>query len=181
MATPSRPALELLTQYARYHRDQRNIQTHFVGVPMIVFALGILLSWPEMALGGAIVLTPAWLLFGALAAWYLTRGQLGLGLAVTLMVGGLILLAHRVPAASTVAWLSWGVGFLVVGWLLQFAGHYYEGRKPALADDLVGLLVGPMFVALELLAALGLLRSLAAEVERRAGPTHLRDLAHPAT
>ena len=33
-----RAATELLTQYAAYHRDRRNIATHFVGVPMIVFA-----------------------------------------------------------------------------------------------------------------------------------------------
>ena len=28
-----------LTQYAAYHRDRRNIATHFVGIPMIVFAV----------------------------------------------------------------------------------------------------------------------------------------------
>ena len=35
MASPFRPALQLLGQYAEYHRDRRNIATHFVGVPMI--------------------------------------------------------------------------------------------------------------------------------------------------
>jgi uncharacterized membrane protein YGL010W len=65
--------------------------------------------------------------------------------------------------------------------LIQFVGHYYEGRKPAFADDIVGLLVGPMFVVLEMLAALGLFKGLMADIERHAGPTHLRDLAHPAT
>ena len=44
MPTPFRPALTLLTQYATYHRDRRNIQTHLVGVPIIVFAIGVLLS-----------------------------------------------------------------------------------------------------------------------------------------
>ena len=29
-----RRALDLLSQYAEYHRDRRNIVTHFVGVPM---------------------------------------------------------------------------------------------------------------------------------------------------
>ena len=43
MPTPFRPALTLLTQYATYHRDRRNIQTHLVGVPIIVFAIGVLL------------------------------------------------------------------------------------------------------------------------------------------
>ena len=67
----------------------------------------------------------------------------------------------------------------VVGWVIQFIGHYYEGRKPAFVDDLIGLLVGPMFVVAEALFMLGWGKPLLAEIERRAGPTHLRDLAHP--
>lgn len=35
-----------LSQYANYHRDPRNIATHFVGIPMIVLAVTILLSRP---------------------------------------------------------------------------------------------------------------------------------------
>ena len=31
-----RTAKELLSNYAEYHRDRRNIATHFVGIPMIV-------------------------------------------------------------------------------------------------------------------------------------------------
>lgn len=67
-----------------------------------------------------------------------------------------------------------------MGWVFQFVGHYYEGKKPAFVDDLVGLLVGPMFVVGEALFALGLQRSMLAEIERQAGPTHLRDLTRPA-
>ncbi|HOZ63430.1 MAG TPA: DUF962 domain-containing protein, partial [Burkholderiaceae bacterium] len=32
-----------LAQYAAYHRDPRNISTHFAGVPMIVLAVATLL------------------------------------------------------------------------------------------------------------------------------------------
>jgi uncharacterized membrane protein YGL010W len=180
MATPFRPAIDLLKQYAEYHRDRRNILTHFVGVPMIVFAVGVLLARPTFMVGG-LALTPCWVLFAVVAAWYLTRGHLGIGLATTLGMGVLMLLAHRVSGGSTASWLAWGVGFFVVGWIIQFIGHYYEGRKPAFADDLVGLLVGPMFVVLEMLAPLGLFKGLMASVESHAGPTHLRDLAHPVT
>ena len=93
----------------------------------------------------------------------------------------LIALAHLVGRRQLAHWLAWGLGFFVVGWVIQFVGHYYEGRKPAFVDDLVGLLVGPMFVVPEVLAPLGWFKDLMAEIERRAGPTHLRDLAHPAT
>ncbi len=180
MVTPFRPALDLLSQYARYHRDRRNIQTHFIGVPMIVFGVGVLLAQPAFGLGG-LLLTPAWLVFALVAGWMLTRGHIGIGVASTVVVGILILLAHRVPTDSTTFWLAWGVGSFVVGWVIQFVGHYYEGQKPAFADDLVGLLVGPMFVTLELAALLGLFKSLMAQIEDRVGPTHLRDLAHSAT
>ncbi len=178
MASAFRPAVELLTQYAHYHRDRRNIVTHFVGVPMIVFALGVLLSRPGFMVGG-LMLSPAWVVFGVVAAWYLTRGEVLLGVAVSTGTAVLMLLAHRVPGGLG-PWLGWGLGFFIVGWVIQFVGHYYEGRKPAFADDLVGLLVGPMFVVMELLAQLGLFRPLLDEIERHAGPTTLRNLAHPA-
>jgi uncharacterized membrane protein YGL010W len=178
MASPFRSAAELLNQYAEYHRDRRNILTHFVGVPMIVFAVGVLLAGWRFNLAGW-MLTPAWLVFGLVAVWYLTRGHLGIGMATTLGVGGLMVLAHRVSGGSMASWLAWGLGFFVVGWVIQFIGHYYEGKKPAFADDLVGLLVGPMFVVLELLAPLGFFKGLMAGVERHAGPTFIRDLAHP--
>jgi len=180
MATPFRPAFDLLAQYALYHRDRRNIVTHFVGVPMIVFAVGVLLARAGVAVGG-LWISLAWVAYALAAAWYLTRGELALGVAVSAGVGVLIMLAHPVAAGATATWLAWGVGFFVVGWIIQFVGHYYEGRKPAFADDLVGLLVGPMFVTLELLAHAGLFKDLIDRIESRAGPTVLRDLAHPAT
>jgi uncharacterized membrane protein YGL010W len=179
MASPFRPAVELLAQYAEYHRDRRNILTHFVGVPMIVFAVGVLLSRPTFLLGG-LVLSPAWVAFAAVALWYVTRGQLLLGVAASAATALLMMLAHELPGGGVGPWLGWGLGFFVVGWVIQFVGHYYEGRKPAFADDLVGLLVGPMFVVMEMLAALGLFKSLVSEIEHRAGPTMLRNLAHPA-
>ena len=179
MATPFRPAIDLLKQYAEYHRDRRNILTHFVGVPMIVFGVGVLLTPPHAAVGGYDV-TLAWLVYALVAAWYLTRGSFGVGLATTLGVGLLMLAAHGVSGGSTAQWLAWGVGFFAVGWVIQFIGHYYEGRKPAFVDDVVGLLVGPMFVTAEAMFSMGWNKPLLAEIERRAGPTHLRDLAHPA-
>jgi uncharacterized membrane protein YGL010W len=171
-----RPALDLLTQYAEYHRDRRNILSHFVGVPMIVFAIGVLLGRPGFTLAG-MALTPAWVVYAAVVAWYLSRGSVGLGLAVSGAVGVLMVLAHKVSGGSVASWLGWGVGFFVVGWVIQFIGHWYEGKKPAFVDDVVGLLVGPMFITAEAMFALGWNRPMLAEIERRAGPTILRDMA----
>jgi len=172
-----RNTTELLSQYAEYHRDRRNIATHLVGVPMIVFAVGVLLARPAFELGG-LVLSPAWLLFAVTAAWYLTRGDLVIGAAVSALVGVLVALAQGVAHGSTERWLAWGVGAFVVGWVIQFVGHYYEGRKPAFVDDLAGLLVGPMFITAEVVFALGLCQPLHAEIVRRAGPTAIKRALH---
>jgi uncharacterized membrane protein YGL010W len=171
-----RTATELLTQYAAYHRDRRNIVSHFVGVPMIVFAVGVLLARPSFALGG-LALTPAWIAFALAAAWYLTRGSFTLGMATSAAVGALIAIAHGSAGASVGVWLAWGVGLFAVGWLIQFIGHWYEGKKPAFVDDLVGLLVGPMFVVAEAMFMLGWNKPLVQAIEQRVGPTVLRDIA----
>jgi uncharacterized membrane protein YGL010W len=173
-----RNATDLIVQYAAYHRDRRNITTHFIGIPLIVFSVGVLLTRPAFDLAG-MPLTPAWILWAAAGVWYLTRGNFVLGAAVTFCTAILLLMAHRVPTGSTAAWLGWGLVAFAVGWALQFIGHFYEGRKPAFVDDLVGLLVGPMFVTAELLFGLGWGKNLLDEIERRAGPTMIRDLAHP--
>ena len=171
-----RNATDLLAEYAEYHRDRRNIVSHFIGVPMIVFGVGVLLARATFPAFG-VSLTLAWIVFALAAAWYMTRGNIVLGIAVSVAVGVLIKLGHEVSGGSIAPWLAWGVGFFLVGWVIQFVGHWYEGRKPAFVDDLIGLLVGPMFVVAELMFMRGWNKPLHAEIERRAGPTHLRDIA----
>ena len=168
-------ATELLSRYAAYHRDRRNIVSHFVGVPIIVFAVGVLLARPTVMLGG-LALTPAWIVCALACVWYLTRGSLVLGIAVSIGVAVLMWFAHGL-AAGVAASLAWGAGLFVVGWVIQFIGHWYEGRKPAFVDDVIGLLVAPMFIVAEALFDLGWNPALLEEIERRVGPTVLRDLA----
>ena len=180
MATPFRPAVALLRQYAETHRDRRNIVTHFIGVPLVVFAVGLALSRPALAVGG-LTLTPGWLAFALVALWYVTRGHLGIGVVTALGVGLLVGLAHQLGGGTLGQGVAWAAACFVAGWGAQLIGHYYEGRKPAFADDPAGELAGPMFLVLELLAPLGLFKGLMAAVEHHAGPTVLRDLAHPAT
>ncbi|MBI3154430.1 MAG: DUF962 domain-containing protein [Burkholderiales bacterium] len=178
MTRPARTATALLQRYAESHRDRRNIATHLVGVPLMVFGTGVLLARPALQVGGA-SLTPAWLAFPLAAVWYLTRGQFGLGLAASVAVALLLALGQPLGGGGTAAWLAWGAGAVAAGWLVKLLGHYYEGRQAPREGGAAGLLVGPMFVVLELLAGLGLFRRLMAEIERHAGPTRVRDLAHP--
>ncbi len=176
MATPFRSALTLLQQYAEYHRDRRNIATHLVGVPMIVFGVSVMLARVQWAVAGG-TFSLAWLVMALAGAWYLTRGHLGIGVATTVAVAALTALAHLVHNAPLLQWLGWGLGMFVVGWIIQFVGHHYEGRKPAFVDDMVGLLVGPMFVVLEVGAAVGWFKDLTQSIEAHAGPSFVRNMA----
>ena len=170
---PMKTLIDQLAQYAAYHRDHRNIWTHFVGIPMIVLSVVTLLSRQVLAAPhvGAYVLyvTPA-LVVSAVVSMYYLRLDLRYGLVMA------ALLALCCAAADTVAlgtssaqWLGAGIGLFVVGWIIQFVGHYFEGRKPAFVDDLIGLLIGPLFIVAEAGFLLGLRRDVHDAVVARAG------------
>ncbi len=156
-----------LTQYAAYHQDQRNVATHFVGIPMIVLAVTTLLSRPAWELGG-LPATPA-LLLAILSSLFYLRLDLRFGLAMVVQLIVSLWISQWIAAQSTAVWLGWGIGLFVVGWAIQFLGHYWEGRKPAFVDDLVGLLVGPLFLTAEVAFALRLRTDVQAEMQRRLG------------
>jgi len=169
-----RTLTEQLTQYAAYHRDRRNIATHFVGIPMIVLALAVLLSRP--AFGGAlppVTWSPAWLLFVAATVYYLAL-DVPLGVAMACVSGLCIAFGAWVAAQSTLVWLTTGIGLFVIGWVFQFVGHVaYEHRKPAFVDDVIGLLIGPLFVLAEALFGFGWRPDLRKAIDAEAGPTRI--------
>jgi len=163
-----------LGKYAQYHRDPRNIATHFVGVPMIVLAVTSFLSRPGFELFG-LALSPVWFVLAAVAVFYL-RLDLRFGLTMMALFTLSAFIASFIAAQSTLVWAIASAALFIVGWVIQFIGHYYEGRKPAFVDDLVGLLVGPLFVTAEVGFALGLRTEVKTAIEQVAGPTKLRQL-----
>ncbi|OPG73785.1 hypothetical protein B1219_01550 [Pseudomonas ogarae] len=162
-----------LSQYAAYHRDPRNIASHFIGIPLIFVAVAVLLSRPGWPVG-AVLVSPALLVAVASACFYL-RLELRLGALMTVLLGLALWLGQVLAAQSTLVWLGSGLGMFVVGWVIQFVGHYYEGRKPAFVDDLTGLIVGPLFVVVEAGFLLGLRDELKRAIEERVGPVALRN------
>ncbi len=165
---------EQLTKYAAYHRDRRNIATHLFGIPLIVFAALVLLGRINIGSIAGYAIT------GATIAWIITslyyiKLDLQLGVLMTLLHGLLLWAATPFASTSTEFWLATGVGIFVFGWVLQFIGHFYEGKKPAFVDDLVGLVIGPMFVVTEVVFFLGLRKSLRDAIEQQVGPTIIRE------
>ncbi len=75
-----------LAQYAAYHRDPRNLLSHFIGIPMIVPAVAVLLSRPGVEASGL------WLSPVALVASVATLFYLRLDLRFGVLMGAVLLL-----------------------------------------------------------------------------------------
>jgi uncharacterized membrane protein YGL010W len=162
-----------LSQYAAYHRDSRNILTHFVGVPLIVLAVVILLSRPSVLWWGLPLSPAVAAVFAAIVYYVLLDRRLGIVMAVFLEC--CVWIGMALAAQSMAIWLGFGLGLFVLGWVIQFVGHYFENRKPAFVDDLMGLMIGPLFVAAELAFLMGLRIPLMASIEAVSGPVVHRD------
>src|SRR5690606_12986311 len=124
----------------------------------IVLAIVVLLSRPGLAVG-PLWLSPA-LLLGVAATVFYLRLSRPLGLLMGALMALTLWAAMPLAVGSTALWLGSGIGLFVVGWIIQFIGHYFEGRKPAFLDDISGLIIGPLFVVVELGFMLGMLGGL---------------------
>lgn len=147
-----------LASYAAVHRDRRNKATHFIGIPVIVFSLLLVLTLWRISPGGAV---SGALAMGVVAVLGWIALDIGIGLAMAVVMAPLWLLAEGLARQLGVAgtWILFA-GLFVGGWALQFLGHHYEGRRPALLDNLFQAFIGPMFLVAETLVAVGWRRDL---------------------
>ncbi len=153
-----------LAIYAAYHRDARNKATHFIGIPAIVLSLLIVLALWRFSIGGVAV--SGALIVGALALLGWIALDVGVGIAMALIIVPMWFIAEWMATrtGATTVWIAFAVLF-VGGWVFQFIGHAYEGRRPALVDNLFQAFVGPMFLVAETFIALGLRADLRRAVE----------------
>ena len=123
----------LLDEYATYHRDPRNRMMHEIGIPLIVLGIAALM---RLAHAGPIDLALVAIL--AVCIYYAR-------LVGTLAVPAILGLIAIYVLAGFVAW-PWAIVAFLVGWIFQFVGHAYEGKKPAFLTNLLHLLVGPLWI-----------------------------------
>ncbi|MDH0031437.1 MULTISPECIES: Mpo1-like protein [unclassified Acinetobacter] len=148
----------LLSQYAAYHLDRNNIVTHFVGIPLIVFSILCLTAHAGVEILGFSV-TLAMVLIVLSTIYYISLDKL-FGVLMLILFALVYPLAVNIAALPMWSWLGASIGIFVVGWVFQFIGHYFEKKKPAFVDDLIGLAIGPLFVLAEFVFLLGLRKPL---------------------
>ncbi|WP_375038639.1 DUF962 domain-containing protein [Acinetobacter sp. RW6] len=166
-----------LSKYAAYHLNHKNILTHFIGIPLIVFSILCLTARAGIDIS-SFKLTLAIVLIAVSTIYYFILDKV-FGLLM------LILLVAFYPLASQIAQLSWGewlaasIGIFVVGWVFQFVGHYFEKKKPAFVDDVIGLAIGPLFVLAEFIFMLGFRKPLHERILKEArSKREMMDLNH---
>jgi len=169
--TTTTKLVDQLAQYASYHRDHRNIVTHLFGIPMIVLSITVLLARLMLGEVNGHPINLAMIVAALMGVYYLTL-DLRLGVAMSGLLALSVFGAIHTATLATGAWLTVGLGLFVVGWIIQFLGHYFEGRKPAFVDDLIGLLIGPLFIVAELSFFFGLRKDVEAAVTQKAGGVH---------
>jgi uncharacterized membrane protein YGL010W len=149
-----------LATYASYHRDERNRATHFIGIPAIVFSLLVPLALLHDSGVSAAMLVAVLAVLG-----WISLDRV-IGLAMLIMIAPMVVVAEWIALryGGTTAWIVFAI-FFIGGWVFQLVGHVWEGRRPALTDNLFQAFIGPMFIMAEVLMALGLKRELKALID----------------
>jgi uncharacterized membrane protein YGL010W len=153
--------------YAAYHQDARDKATHFVGVPLIMLAILVPLSWVPIVQVWGFDLTAAMVLSVAVLGYYFVL-DVPLALAMALVIAVLIALAEVIAGLGTAAGWTGFAALFIGGWILQLVGHAFEGRRPALVDNFFQIFVAPIFLVAEAFFALGYKPEVRRAVQQRA-------------
>ncbi|MHB1540083.1 MAG: Mpo1 family 2-hydroxy fatty acid dioxygenase [Steroidobacteraceae bacterium] len=130
-----------LAEYSVSHGHPVNRVIHTVCVPAILFA-SIALLWNVHLFG----LRAAYLAMVLVAPFYLALGWLAsIVMAGQLLICVLILSVwpHAIPLTASAA------AIFVAAWIGQFVGHAIEGRRPKFLQNMMFLLIGPLWVVLK--------------------------------
>jgi uncharacterized membrane protein YGL010W len=156
----------LLADYAEYHCDERNCATHIFGIPILFLGAVLPLSLWWVTAFGVQTSAASVMVMPALAVWILL--DVAIGLAIVGAVIPLLLAAATITNHVSVGgvWMI-TAGLIVIGWTLQIVGHaVFEHRRPALLDNPIHMLIGPMFVIAKLFVAIGCRHDLAAVIQQ---------------
>ncbi len=159
---PNLPSL--LADYGAYHRDPRNRLTHYFGVPAIIYAILLLPALHTVTVFGwsvgvdRVIVLPFVLFYLCL--------DLRLGILLAVVFALLCWVAEATTPLGAVTCRLVAAAVFILGWALQFFGHYLEGNRPALLTNLFQILVAPIYLAAELSFGLGLHPGLQAQMAR---------------
>jgi uncharacterized membrane protein YGL010W len=138
---------QFLDEYRRTHNNPTNALIHTICVPIILLAsfgllwilpigrwLGLAGGWVN---GATVVGLLVLIFYAALSA----RAALLMAVMLAICAAGVFGLQQTGVSLVWFCAIIW-----IAAWLGQFYGHHLEGAKPAFLDDVVFLLIGPLFI-----------------------------------
>lgn len=129
---------QYLALYAESHQNSTNKKIHYICVPLIMWTVLILLDLLVLPLGTmAHVLVILSFFFYHFIKTSILDSLLMVYLSMTMILLARFLHDYRLIVAVSV---------FVAAWIGQFIGHKIEGKKPSFFQDLLFLLIGPMWI-----------------------------------
>lgn len=144
-----------MDEYGVSHKNPTNQLIHKICVPLIMLTvIGLLWSLPRPDFFLSLpYFNWATLFLTFCLLFYLSLSfKMFLGMLLQTLI--MCLLCHRLHAAGIL--LEFSLIVFVLSWIGQFWGHKIEGKKPSFLQDLVFLLIGPLWVNRFLYQKLGI-------------------------
>jgi uncharacterized membrane protein YGL010W len=129
-------------------------------VPLVTFSLFEALAWFRFVHAPSLHITAATFFYIAVVVYYIRLDPM-VALLQFPFTFALFCLADWAAMQPTGRSVSIFSTTFVLGWIVQLVGHAIEGRRPALADNLLQIFNAPLFLTIEVLSHFGLRHDLA--------------------
>ena len=133
----------LLESYEKNHQNPINEAIHIIAIPLIMFSI--------LGMTAAFDIFLEYILVGIVIFYYLKLSKIA---ALLMLVWLLIYLGLVVLLKPYIIEIS--VLLFASGWILQFLGHFIEGKRPSFFEDLRYFLIGPLFVVQTVISKFGI-------------------------
>ena len=133
----------LLESYEKNHQNPINEAIHIIAIPLIMFSI--------LGMTAAFDIFLEYMLVGIVIFYYLKLSKIA---ALLMLVWLLIYLGLVVLLKPYIIEIS--ILLFAFGWILQFLGHFIEGKRPSFFEDLRYFLIGPLFVAQKVISKFGI-------------------------
>ena len=133
----------LLESYEKNHQNPINEAIHMIAIPLIMFSI--------LGMTAAFDIFLEYILVGLVFFYYLKLSKTA---ALLMLVWLLIYLGLVVLLKPYIIEIS--VLLFAFGWILQFLGHFIEGKRPSFFEDLRYFLIGPLFVVQKVISKFGI-------------------------
>lgn len=133
----------LLESYEKNHQNPINEAIHIIAIPLIMFSI--------LGMTAAFDIFLEYMLVGIVFFYYLKLSKTA---ALLMLVWLLIYLGLVVLLKPYIIEIS--ILLFAFGWILQFLGHFIEGKRPSFFEDLRYFLIGPLFVVQKVISKFGI-------------------------